>query len=175
MPEGPASAEDVDYWSFVDFFSRHVGDLIPGVDPGAARFFMTLHRTYELMAYDIRQELGNGLSATALRVLLVLASAGPCSLLRVAELTGMSRAATSSLLKRLEADALITRGPSPEDGRSIVVSLTGHGEAEWAEAYRRYNEREAFWFEHLEPTEAALVQRTLERLASGVSEARRRR
>ncbi|MFK4728879.1 MarR family winged helix-turn-helix transcriptional regulator [Agromyces mediolanus] len=167
-------AGEVDYWSFVDHFAKNAGEQRPWLDLEAAEFFMTLHRAFELIVYDIRGELEQRMSSAALRVLLVLTTVGPSTLLRVTELTGMSRAAVSALLKRLEADGLVDRSPSPEDGRSIVIQATEEGKRACDEVYRDYNARESFWYGHLDPEEAEAIKRGLSRLAASVSEARRR-
>ncbi|GLY71553.1 MarR family winged helix-turn-helix transcriptional regulator [Amycolatopsis taiwanensis] len=169
-----SDAQTVDYWSFVDYFSRTAEQALPGLDVRAAEFFMTMHRAFELIVYDIRKELGQQLSPVGLRVLLVLRTVGQASPLRVAELTGMSRAAASALLKRLEEEGLVRRMPSPEDGRSLIVDITTKGRETFEAAYRAYNQREAFWYGHLDPAEAASIKGALARLAASVSEARRR-
>ncbi len=176
-PTGPAETPDgadVDYWSFVDYFAKNAGRNMPWLDTDAAEFFMTLHRAFELIVYDIRGELDQRMSSAALRALLVLTTVGPSTLLRVAELTGMSRAAASALLKRLESDGLVSRQPSADDGRSIVVAATPEGKVACDEAYRDYNAREAFWHDRLDPEEAETMKRALSRLAASVSEIRRR-
>ncbi|UJP09385.1 MarR family transcriptional regulator [Microbacterium sp. KUDC0406] len=162
------------YWSFVEHFSKVANDRMPWLDVDAAAFFMTLHRAFELIVYDIRGELDQRLTPAGLRVLIVLSSAGQLTLLRVAELTGMSRAAASALLKRLEAEKLVTRTPAENDGRSILIEATTEGKQLMETVYRDYNARESLWFSRLEPGEAEVIKTALSRLASSVSGARRR-
>ncbi|MGX1793744.1 MarR family winged helix-turn-helix transcriptional regulator [Microbacterium sp. NPDC055312] len=162
------------YWSFVEHFGRLAGEKLPWLNLEAATFFMTLHRAFELIVYDIRGELEQRLTPAGLRVLIVLVSAGRMSLLRVAELTGMSRAAVSALLKRLEADGMVTRTPAETDGRSILIEATPEGAALMAEVYRDYNARESIWYSKLDADEAEVIKSALSRLASSLSGARRR-
>lgn len=166
--------DDVSYWSFVERFDQVASGKMPWLDLEAATFFMTLHRAFELIVYDIRGELEQRLTPAGLRVLIVLVTAGRMTLLRVAELTGMSRAAVSALLKRLEADGMVTRTPAENDGRSILIEATPEGAALMAEVYRDYNARESVWFSKLDASEAEVIKSALSRLASSLSGARRR-
>lgn len=169
-----ATVDDVSYWSFVEHFDRTARERLPWLDLEAATFFMTLHRAFELIVYDIRGELEQRLTPAGLRVLIVLVSAGKMTLLRVAELTGMSRAAVSALLKRLEADGMVTRTRAENDGRSILIEATPQGAALMAEVYRDYNARESVWYSKLDAEEAEVIKTALSRLASSLSTARRR-
>lgn len=166
--------DDVTYWSFVEHFGAVARGKMPWLDLEAATFFMTLHRAMELIVYDIRAELAQRLTPAGLRVLIVLVTSGRVTLLRVAELTGMSRAAVSALLKRLEAEGLVTRTPAENDGRSILIDATPQGARLMAEVYRDYNSRESEWFSHLDPVEAETIKSALSRLVSSMSGARRR-
>ncbi|MFP1602959.1 MarR family winged helix-turn-helix transcriptional regulator [Microbacterium sp. 2216-1] len=166
--------DDVTYWSFVERFSHEANGKMPWLDLEAATFFMTLHRAFELIVYDIRGELEQRLTPAGLRVLIVLVTAGRMTMLRVAELAGMSRAAVSALLKRLEAEGLVSRTPSENDGRSILIEATPEGAALMAEVYRDYNARESLWFSKLDANEAEVIKTALSRLASSLSEVRRR-
>jgi len=175
LPGGPDTAVDeVSYWSFVEYFGKTAGERLPWLDLEAATFFMTLHRAFELVVYDIRGELEQRLTPAGLRVLIVLVSAGRMTLLRVAELTGMSRAAVSALLKRLEAEGMVTRTPAENDGRSILIEATPRGTSMMTEVYRDYNARESIWYSKLDPAEAEVIKSALSRLASSLSGARRR-
>ncbi|MGF2949274.1 MarR family winged helix-turn-helix transcriptional regulator [Microbacterium alcoholitolerans] len=165
---------DVSYWSFVEHFDQVASGKMPWLDLEAATFFMTLHRAFELIVYDIRGELEQRLTPAGLRVLIVLVTAGRMTLLRVAELTGMSRAAVSALLKRLEADGVVTRTPAENDGRSILIEATAEGAELMTEVYRDYNARESVWFSKLDANEAEVIKSALSRLASSLSGARRR-
>lgn len=165
---------DVTFWTFVDHFSTHLEKSMPEIDVQAASFFMGLHRALDLIAYDTRQELHQELSPTAMRVLLVLQSVEEATVLRIAELTGMSRAATSSLLKRLEKDGHVARTTSEKDGRSVIVSPTREGIELCNQVYARYNERESHWFNKLTQEEATVIRSALWRLAANAHDISRR-
>jgi predicted transcriptional regulator len=64
-----------------------------------------------------------GLNATDLQVVDILASTGPTTAGRLAELTGLTTGATAQMLGRLEKDGVVRRERDPDDGRRVLVSL----------------------------------------------------
>ena len=62
-----------------------------------------------------------GLTATDLEALDILALTGPIPVGRLAELTGLSSGAVTSLVDRLEAAGCARREPDPDDRRRVVV------------------------------------------------------
>jgi DNA-binding MarR family transcriptional regulator len=64
-----------------------------------------------------------GLNATDLQVIDILASTGPASAGRLAELTGLTTGATAQMLGRLEKDGVVRRERDPADGRRVLVQL----------------------------------------------------
>lgn len=72
--------------------------------------------------------LGAGLSGNADIAVLGRLQAGPLRPRDLVGMTGLSNAGATSLLDRLEARGLVTRGcGSPDDGRAVVVELTSTG------------------------------------------------
>jgi DNA-binding MarR family transcriptional regulator len=72
---------------------------------------------------------------------LRLASRGPTRPTDISQYSGISPAATTELLDRLESRGLVTRSPDPGDRRSTQIMLTSKGERlqrEAALAYRRF-------------------------------------
>ena len=53
--------------------------------------------------------------------------AGPRRITELAELEGVAQPTMTQLVKRLEHQGLVHRGRQPDDGRVVVVSVTGAG------------------------------------------------
>lgn len=75
-----------------------------------------------------------GISGAQLFVLQRLAEAGPCSINTLAEATLTHQSSVSVVVTRLIERGLVTRRPSPEDGRRVEVSLAPAGNALLREA-----------------------------------------
>jgi DNA-binding MarR family transcriptional regulator len=60
----------------------------------------------------------------------MLAGHDPISPARISELTGMPATTVSGVLRRLTDRGMVERRPNPDDGRSHLVVLTGHGRRE---------------------------------------------
>jgi DNA-binding MarR family transcriptional regulator len=96
-----------------------------------------------------------GINATDVQVVDILATTGPTTAGRIAELTGLTTGATAQMLGRLERDGILRRERDPDDGRRVLVRLaSGGGRAEkigasfdfvgraWEEMASRYDEGE---------------------------------
>lgn len=68
-----------------------------------------------------------GLSVRQWRVLLCLANYGASSVQRIADFCRYDKSQVSRAVSELQARKLVRSKPSPEDGRSIVVSMTAAG------------------------------------------------
>ena len=62
-------------------------------------------------------------------LLAIKAMRGPCSVGAIAERLLLQHQSTVGLVDRLVFRKLVTRAPGTEDGRTVIVSLTRHGEA----------------------------------------------
>jgi DNA-binding MarR family transcriptional regulator len=69
-----------------------------------------------------------GLSGARLFVLQQLAEAGPCSINQLAERTFTHQSSVSVVVSGLIEAELVSRRPSPVDGRRVEVSLTAKGQ-----------------------------------------------
>ena len=69
-----------------------------------------------------------GLSGARLFVLQQLAEAGPCSINQLAERTFTHQSSVSVVVSGLIEAGLVSRRPSPVDGRRVEVSLTAEGQ-----------------------------------------------
>jgi DNA-binding MarR family transcriptional regulator len=63
---------------------------------------------------------------------------GPQTISRLAEREGVAQPTLTRMVGRLEADGLVRRERSSEDGRVVLVGLTAHGAAELAALRERY-------------------------------------
>jgi DNA-binding MarR family transcriptional regulator len=152
------------------FVSRAVVDAaarLPAVDREAMELILHLHRVTNAVVYDLESTVHRpaGWSWSAFRAAFTLWVSGPLEPSRLAERTGMSRQAVSSLLKTLEADELVERRTAEHDARSVVVSLTDTGAARLERVFLEHNRREAEWASVLEADERATLTRLLAKLA----------
>jgi DNA-binding MarR family transcriptional regulator len=93
---------------------------------------------------------------------------GPQESRRVAELSGMSRAAVSALVKTLERDGFVQRRHLEHDRRMVELSLSERGKSAIAETFAAHNQREHLWAQALSREE----QRTMFVLLGKIMERR---
>jgi len=89
----------------------------------------------------------------------------PRTLTELARELGVSKQAAAKVVGELEGRALVEREPSPEDGRSTVLRLTGRGTSLVAAAIRIGDAVERDLGRDLGDDAAAHVRAALERLA----------
>ena len=145
--EQPPDPEHLHFWSFIDHAIEQVSRQLPDVDPLAMRLVLTLHRAANMVVYDMESSVHRprGWSWPGFRVLFALWLTSPVEAKKVAELTGMSRAAVSALVNTLEKDGLISRKRAEYDLRAVELSLTDAGREAITEAFSAHNEREQEW------------------------------
>ncbi len=80
---------------------------------------------------------------------------------------GVNRPAASRLLRQLEAEGLVARKPSAEDGRSIRLGLTETGRARLAEVFPHADATNRHFSGKLTGPELAELYRLLDKLAGG--------
>jgi DNA-binding MarR family transcriptional regulator len=91
-------------------------------------------QAYQRSTQAFDDEVGRvlGLNPVDLRCLDWLTE-GPLSPTRLAEATGLSAAATTSMIDRLERKGFVRRQPHASDRRQVVVEMTEEGQAAtWA-------------------------------------------
>ncbi|MFG1667908.1 MarR family winged helix-turn-helix transcriptional regulator [Streptomyces sp. Y7] len=147
MTQEQSDAEHLHFWSFIDHAVERAGRELPGVDPLAMRLVLTLHRAANMLVYDLESTVHRprGWSWPGFRVLFAIWLAGPVEAKKVAELSGMSRAAVSALVATLEKDGLVSKERAPYDGRAVQLRLTDAGREAITSAFRAHNEREQEW------------------------------
>ena len=156
------------FWSFVDYAVGRTSERLPGIDPLAMRMVMTLHRAAGMVVYDIESTVHRprGWSWPGFRVMFALWLAAPVEARRVAELTGMSRAAVSALVATLERDGLVAKERAPYDGRAVQLTLTQAGLDAIASDFSAQNSREREWAAALTPDELKTLIALLDKLAA---------
>ena len=153
--------------AFVDRAVLDAPDRLDGVDRQAMQLILLLHRVTNVVVYDLESRVHRpaGWSWSAFRALFTLWISGPLEPSRLAETSGMSRQAVSSLVKTLEADGLIERAAAEHDARSVVLSLTPNGSRRLEQVFREHNGREVDWAAALAPDERETMIRLLGKLA----------
>lgn len=170
------SAQDLDFWTFVDAAVERADERLPGIEPEAMRLILTLYRVTNMVVYDMESVVHRprGWSYPGFRLLFTLWIAGPMEAKRAAELSGMSRQAVSALVGTLDRDGLVSKVPDEKDRRAVRLSLTGEGEAAIRETFVTHNERESLWAETLSAEERETLVRLLAKLGAREGVRRRR-
>ncbi|MGW8765902.1 MarR family winged helix-turn-helix transcriptional regulator [Streptomyces sp. NPDC055815] len=160
--------EELHFWSFIDHAVSRATRELPGIDPLAMRLVLTLHRASSMVVYDLESTIHrpHGWSWPGFRVVFAIWLSGPVEAKKVAELSGMSRAAVSALVNTLERDGLVTKERSPRDGRAVHLSLTESGLQAITTAFQAHNEREREWADSLSKEEQGTLIRLLEKIAA---------
>lgn len=85
--------------------------------------------------------LGGPYSLTETRVLFELAHRHGATAGELGRDLGLDSGYLSRILSRLDADGVLARSPSPDDGRKTVLRLTPHGQAVFAPLNRKSDEQ----------------------------------
>ena len=153
--------------AFVDRAVDETVTRLPEVDRQAMAMVLLLHRVTNAVVYDLESTVHRpaGWSWSAFRAVFTLWIGGPLEPSKLAEASGMSRQAVSSLAKTLEQDGLVERRTAPHDARSVVLSLTDHGADRIARVFVEHNRRETEWAAALDPDERDTLTLLLAKLA----------
>ncbi|MER5884081.1 MarR family winged helix-turn-helix transcriptional regulator [Streptomyces sp. NPDC001941] len=127
-------------------------------------------------ASAVRQHLensvlrGSDLTWTGFVVLWVVWIWGESETRHVAEEAGISKGTLTGVVRTLEARGLVARRGHPEDGRLVLLRLTGAGEELMKELFPRFNAEEAFVTERLDEAECRRVAQGLRQVVLQVEE-----
>jgi len=129
-------------------FERVAGQQVATLDPNAD--LLTFGVTFNLMRMATRMSQSleadvhgpAGWSMAGFRVMFVVWVAGELAPNEIARLSGLSRAAVSSVLNTLERDGLAERSRESDDRRVVTVRLTTVGRKRLTKAYLEQNRRE---------------------------------
>lgn len=150
-----------------DARAREVVSQLPGYsDVDAMLVSFSLARAANRIQQDLETNVHRpaGLTWAAFRVLYSVVAVGPTTPAQLAHLSSVSAASISSVLNTLERNRLVTRAPSAQDGRSVVVHLTEAGRDAVNELLVRNNAREVAWVEVLTAAERRTLARLLHKL-----------
>lgn len=117
----------------VDLLLAQWGERRPDLDVSPMAVIGRLKRLARLIETELRRTFAeHGLDPASFDVLATLRRSPPPHLLTPAELMRsamVTSGAVSQRLDRLEERGLVTRSPSPTDGRVVQVALTAEGRA----------------------------------------------
>jgi DNA-binding MarR family transcriptional regulator len=85
----------------------------------------------------VAKQLGSEVPRADAGVLNTLDAAGPRRITDLAEMEGLAQPTMTQLVQKLEERGWVERGRHAEDGRVVVVSITGAGTKALAELRRR--------------------------------------
>lgn len=168
MPQDQPDNEQLHFWSFIDHAISQTTRDLPDLDPLAMRLVLTLHRAANMLVYDLESTVHRprGWSWAGFRVLFAVWLTGTVEAKKVAELSGMSRAAVSALVATLERDGLLSKERAPHDKRAVHLTLTAQGREAISEAFREHNAREQEWAGSLSREEQVTLIALLEKLTA---------
>ncbi len=128
-----------------------VADAVPGTDLDALRASLNLIRASTRLVQRLEAEVHRpaGWSMAGFRVMFCIWVADELEPRDIARLSGLSRAAVSSVLNTLERDGLVERFRESDDRRLVTVRLTTDGAERLVAAYARQNEVEQEFFASL--------------------------
>ncbi|MFT4081537.1 MAG: MarR family transcriptional regulator [Nocardioides sp.] len=156
------------FLSFVDVAVADITAREPSLDEESMRLVLLLHRVTNSIVYDLESTVHRpaGWTWAAFRLLFTLWVTGPVDSKTAASTSGMSRPAVTALVRTLERDGLIQRLRDPNDGRSVVITLTAKGHRQMSETFRQHNERERNWMSALSGDERQALMSALTKLSA---------
>ena len=143
-----------------------VRQVDPDADLEAMAFGFGLVRVANRFQQDVETRVMRpvGLTYAAFRVMFCVWTVGNIPPKEIARHSNVSQPTISSVLNTLERRGLVTRSPSVEDGRGVIVGLTSAGEKTVTELLRGVNQREKRWIASLSRTDREHVAAILRRL-----------
>ena len=156
-------AEKIDAREFERVAVDAVAAAVPDADLDALRASFDLIRASTRLVQRLEAEVHReaGWSMAGFRVMFCTWVAGELEPRDIARLSGLSRAAVSSVLNTLERDGLVERFRESDDRRLVTVRLTPGGATRLVAAYRRQNEVEQEFFATLDSGEQRRLAREL--------------
>lgn len=154
----PISPEETDR-----IIAGALADRLPWADIEAMELTFSLIRAADRIQQDFEVNVQRpaGMTWAAFRTMFALATLGSLRPLELARLNSVSQPSISSGLKTLTAKGYVSSEPSPEDARSITVSLTEAGRQRFEELFRANNARESQWAEMLDAAERRVLMSLL--------------
>jgi DNA-binding MarR family transcriptional regulator len=110
-----------------------------------------------------RRAAEHDLSIIQTRLLGVLRDRRP-TMNELGKLLALDKSSVSGLVERAERRGLVTRAPSPADGRAVLVSLTPHGRALVSEASSQFGADVFALLNPLSPSQRRVLSGLVSRL-----------
>ncbi len=166
MPRSKRS-DDLNLWSFIDLARTRLHEEFATCDVEATEILLGLNRVSTLITYDLESQIHRPekRSWATYRLMYALWIAEKLESKKLAELTGMSRAAVSNLTGPMMDQGLVRKSTHPDDARSILLELTEEGLQATRGAYHLQNAREQQWVEALTEDERKELLRMLYKIA----------
>lgn len=141
---------------------------VPGADLDALRASFDLIRASTRLVQRLEAAVHTraGWSMAGFRVMFCVWVGAELEPRDIARLSGLSRAAVSSVLNTLERDGLVERTRESHDRRLVTVRLSGDGERRLVAAYADQNEVEQAFFGGLSGSERRALADRLAGLAA---------
>jgi DNA-binding MarR family transcriptional regulator len=124
---------------------------------GLAQLSFVIHRLIERRAAEL------DLSIIQMRLLGVLRDRRP-TMSELGKLLALDKSSVSGLVERAERRGLVTRAPSPADGRAVLVSLTDDGRSLVSEASSQFGADVFALLSRLSPSDRGALSRLVSRL-----------
>jgi MarR family transcriptional regulator, lower aerobic nicotinate degradation pathway regulator len=124
---------------------------------GLAQLSFLIHRMLERRAAE------HDLSIIQTRLLGVLRDRRP-TMNELGKLLALDKSSVSGLVERAERRGLVTRTPSPADGRAVLVSLTQDGRSLVADASSQFGADVRALLNRLSPSDRRALSRLVSRL-----------
>lgn len=149
-----------------------VADAVPDADLTALRASFDLIRASTRLVQRLESQVHRnaGWSMAGFRVMFCVWVAGELEPRDIARLSGLSRAAVSSVLNTIERDGLVERTRESSDRRLVTVRLTHDGERRLVAAYAAQNTAERDFLDPLGEPEQRRLASDLARLLDGNSD-----
>jgi len=124
---------------------------------GLAQLSFLIHRLLE------RRTAEYDLSIIQTRLLGVLRDRRP-TMNELGKLLALDKSSVSGLVERAERRGLVTRAPSPADGRAVLVTLTDHGRSLVSAAASQFGADVSALLNPLSPSDRRALTRLVSRL-----------
>lgn len=114
----------------IDLSAEPAAEGVRALDPHELAAYFVLMEAVSLLQHQVEQQLraDGDLSAVQFQILALLAAAdGKQTMTQLADAVVYSRSGLTYQAGLLEKIGLITRGPSPEDERATLVTITERG------------------------------------------------
>ncbi|GLK91248.1 MarR family winged helix-turn-helix transcriptional regulator [Pseudomonas turukhanskensis] len=169
--------DDNNVAGFVDVAVREGSKRLPHMNLKAHRMILMLLRVGDLITYDHMVKILRplGLTGAGHYLMWVIWLTGPIEGIMAARLMGASRASVSGIAITLEKDGLISKVPSPSDGRVTLLTLTEEGKTKIEQAMMQISDSAGLVLEGLTEEESTILLTLLEKFsAATVSKSRLR-